>query len=185
VVLGLVAVVILGVVTACGNPSSPSIASANSGQSPEASPSSREIDGCLVTIPQQPGFVPPKPYPLQPPDLYQSVWYGSAPLWTMVDPDGEVWQNLPDDDDDGKLTQKTFWWSEAYPATEEPYPPITLTGRRLDRPGSFETGGPAGGGFREDIGDFILVGLEIPAGCWELTATYRGAELSYVLLVKD
>ncbi|MDQ3659863.1 MAG: hypothetical protein M3454_02135 [Actinomycetota bacterium] len=45
-------------------------------------------------------------------------------------------------------------------------------------------GGPAGGGFREDIGSFMLVDLEIPAGCWELTATYRGAELSYTVEVR-
>jgi hypothetical protein len=47
---------------------------------------------------------------------------------------------------------------------------------------SFEAGG--GGGFREDIGSFILVGIEIPAGCWELTARYGDAELSYVVLVE-
>jgi hypothetical protein len=99
----------------------------------------------------------------------------------MLDPEGEMWEDLPEDD--GRFTQKTFWWSDAYPAKEQPSPPITLTGRRLDGPGSFEAGG-RGGGSRGDIGSFMLVGIEIPAGCWELTATYRGAELSYVVLVK-
>ena len=142
-----------------------------------------ETDGCPVTVPPQPGFVPPKPYPSEPPDLYDSVWYGTAELWTMLSPEGEIWEGLPQGDD-GRFTEKTFWWSEGFPTTEQPAPTITLTGRRLDRPGSFETARRAGGGFREDIGDFMLVGVEIPAGCWELTATYRDAELSYVVLIQ-
>lgn len=101
----------------------------------------------------------------------------------MLNSEGEIWYELPEADE--KFTQKTFWWSAGYPTNEQPLPAIILTGRRLDRPGSFETGGPAGGGMREDIGSFMLVGIEIPAGCWELTATYRGSDLSYVVLIKD
>lgn len=181
--LGVVAIVMAGLVTACGAASSSDLAPASSGQAPEPSVTSRDIGDCPLTIPPQPGFVPPRPYPEQPPDLYQSVWFGSAALWTMLDPEGEVWEDLPEAD--GRFTEKTFWWSEDYRVKDEPSPPITLTGRRLDGRGSFEGGGPGGGGFREDIGDFILVGIEIPAGCWELTATYRGAELSFVVLIKD
>jgi hypothetical protein len=137
---------------------------------------------CALTIPPQPGFVPPKPYPPQPPDVYQSVWYGTAALWTMLGPEGEVWQDLPEDR--GRFTQKTFWWSDSF-FTRKGLTPITVTGRRLDRQGSFEAGVPGGGGFREDIGSFMLVGIEIPAGCWELTARYGDTELSYVVLVED
>jgi hypothetical protein len=100
----------------------------------------------------------------------------------MIDPEGEVWEDLPEDH--GRFSEKTFWWSEAYPPNEEPTAPITLAGQRLDRPGSFDVRGPGGGGFREDIGSFMLVGIEIPAGCWKLTARYMGAELSYTSLVK-
>lgn len=61
----------------------------------------------------------------------------------------------------------------------------SVTGRRLDEPGSFEAGGPGTNGFRKDIGSFMLVGVGIPtAGCWELTARYRDAELTYVVLVE-
>lgn len=147
------------------------------------SPTTRDVGGCPLTIPPRPGLVPPRPYAARPPDLYQAVWYGSAELWTMLDPQGEVWEDLPQDD--GGFTQKTFWWSDGYSPGQEPAPPITVTGRRLDRPGSFEVAGRGGGGFRDDIGSFMLVGLEIPAGCWELTGTYRGADLSYVVLVRD
>ncbi|MDQ3964168.1 MAG: hypothetical protein M3277_09715 [Actinomycetota bacterium] len=101
----------------------------------------------------------------------------------MLSPEGEVWQALPDDDADGRFTQKTFWWSDAY-SPRDGLAPITLVGRRLDRPGTFKEEAPGGGGFRKDIGEFILVGIEIPAGCWELTATYRGTELSYVVSVE-
>lgn len=99
----------------------------------------------------------------------------------MLSPEGEIWQGLPEAD--GRFTQKIIWWSDDHNLEEEPRPTFTLTGRRLDRAGSFETGGPAGGGYRRDIGNFIMVGIEIPSGCWELTAAYRDAELSHVVLV--
>ena len=140
-------------------------------------------DACPVTIPPHPGFVPPKPYPPQAPDLYQAVWYGTTALWTMLSPDGEVWERLPKNS--GMFTQKTFWWSDGYSWTAEPTPSMNVTGRRLDGPGLFEAGGPGTNGFREDIGSFMLVGIGIPAaGCWELTARYGDAELSYVVLVE-
>ena len=150
--------------------------------SAEATEAVGSSDACPLTIPPRPGFVPPKPYPPRAPDLYQSVWYGTAELWTMLDPDGEVWQDLPEDG--GKFTQKTFWWSEDF-SPRKSLTPITITGRRLDRPGSFEARGSGGGGYRYDIGSFMLVGIEIPSGCWELTARYGDAELSYVVLVKS
>jgi hypothetical protein len=38
--------------------------------------------------------------------------------------------------------------------------------------------------FNRDIKNFMLVGLVLPKpGCWEVTASYRGAELVYVLQV--
>jgi hypothetical protein len=37
-------------------------------------------------------------------------------------------------------------------------------------------------GFRHDIKNFMLMGLVLPKpGCWEVTASYRGAKLTYVL----
>jgi hypothetical protein len=156
---------------------------ASSGQVSARSATPREVRGCPLTTPPNPAFVPPESDPPRPPDLYEKEWYGTAALWTWLDPEGEVWKDLPDEDDDGRLSEKTFWWSEAYSQGDERVHPITITARRLDRPGSFETR-PGTGGFREDIGSFMLVGMEIPAGCWELTATYRSAELSYVVLVE-
>lgn len=136
---------------------------------------------CALTIPPQPGFVPPPPYPAQPPPLYDAVWYGSAELWTMLNVNGEAWHDLPRHG--GSLTQKTLWWREGYSAFEEPTPAISVTGRRLDGPAPIvQTDGPGTNGLRADIGAFMLVGVEIPTpGCWELTGRYGDAELSYVV----
>jgi hypothetical protein len=141
-------------------------------------------EACPLTIPR-PGLIPPEPYPSEAPALYQAVWYGTSALWTMLDPEGEVWAGLPVDD--GVFGQKWIWWSDASSRTAESMPPITVTGRQLDGSASFEAkaGGPGNTGFREDIGSFMMVGIEIPAaGCWELTARYGDAELSYVVMVE-
>jgi hypothetical protein len=138
-------------------------------------------DVCPLTIPPQPGFVPPEPYPREAPALYQAVWYGTSELWTMLRPEGEVWAELPTDN--GIFGQKTFWWSDGYSPIA--HPPITVTGRQLDGSESFEAGGPGTNGFRKDISSFMLVGIGIPAaGCWEVTAQYRDAELTYVVAVE-
>jgi hypothetical protein len=103
----------------------------------------------------------------------------------MLDPEGEVWAGLPVDD--GVLGQKWIWWSDASSGTVEPMSPITVTGRQLDGSASLEAmaGGSGNTGFREDIGSFMMVGIEIPAaGCWELTARYGDVELSYVVMVE-
>lgn len=84
-------------------------------------------DVCPLTIPPQPGFVPPEPYPPEPPALYQAVWYGTPELWTMLRPDGEVWSELPLHN--GIFGQKTFWWSDGYSPIADPTPSITVTGR--------------------------------------------------------
>jgi hypothetical protein len=155
-----------------------------SGETPSSSSSSREVDGCPVTVPPDPAFVPPEPYPSRPPDLYDKEWYGTAELWTWLGSEGEVWQDLADDNGDGMLSEKTFWWSEEL-ASGGRLTPITVAARRLDGPGSFRVTAPGGGGYRADIRSFMLVGVKIRAGCWELTARYRNAELSYVVLIKE
>lgn len=147
----------------------------------EQTGTTRTENGCPLTVPPQPGFVPPEPYPAEPPELYQSEWYGTADLWTMLAPEGEVWEGLPGHE--GKFTQKILWWSDDLTSSEEPTP-ITLTGRRLDRQGSLDESRSEGASFREDLGDFMMTGVAIPAGCWELTARYGEANLSYVVQVK-
>lgn len=137
---------------------------------------------CAITRPG-PAFTPPKPYLASPPMAYDSVWYGDAHLWTMLDIGGETWGPWLFATPPG-LPQKTFWWSADWhpEQTGEWEPAITVTGRRLDGSQTF-TFGP-GTNASADFGTAMLVGIDIPSyGCWELTADYRKATLSYVVSV--
>lgn len=75
---------------------------------------------------------------------------------------------------------KTFWWSENFELMK---PGITVTAEHLDGIAPIvKAGGPGTNGSHPDLGDFMLVGVELPAtGCWKLTAEYKGATLSYVM----
>ncbi|HVM35673.1 MAG TPA: hypothetical protein VM784_10050 [Actinomycetota bacterium] len=185
---GLAAAVTVAVVTGCGPPPPSDLGPANAGQSPEASATSREIHGCPVTVPPQSGFVPPKPYPPEPP--LEQVWFGTAELWTLLDREGAVWSGLSVGKGPHPVGDKTLWFSENFStAQREDFSAdadITLTAVHLD--GSARTVVQEGGvpSFNSGIKNFMLVPLGLPeAGCWELTATYRNAELSYVFLIKD
>ena len=187
----VVIVVLAGLMPGCGEASSSSI-SADPGGSPAPSPSSREVDGCPVTVPPRPGFAPPDPYPPEPYPSVPSndaVWYGNAELWTILDSTGAVWSGLPVGKD-GHIGDKTLWFSEKFSTAEgEDFSgndDITVTA--VDRDGSTPEVVEEGGvpSFNDDIRNFLLVGLAVPApGCWEVTASYEGTELSYVMLVKD
>jgi hypothetical protein len=136
---------------------------------------------CPLTRPDPPFFAP-EPWPRTPPGRYGAAWYGTADLWTMLAPAGEVWAGLPAGPN-GAYGQKTFWWSVRWSIEEERMPSISVSGRRLDGPGSFQVGPPGTNAFA-DFGVAMLVGIDIPsAGCWELTGRYRDAELSYVVWV--
>lgn len=146
-----------------------------------SAPSSSAVEAsCAVTRPDPP-FVAPPPYPATAP--YGLSWFGSESLWTMLDPEGEVWEfpNGPD-----HLGEKTFWWSMDWPgAADEPQPGITVVGTRLDGTATF-TAGPGTNAQHPDFGEAMLVGVAIPSpGCWQLTASYRDAVLSFVIWIAD
>ena len=88
-----------------------------------------------MTVPPQPGFVPPEPYPSEPP--FEQVWYGTAELWTILDPNGAVWRDLPVGKD-GSVGDKTLWFSERFSTAEDEdftgNADITVTAERLDGP---------------------------------------------------
>jgi hypothetical protein len=155
-------------------------------------PTTRDIGGCPVTVPR-PGFVPPKPYPPEPPLLpepYRNVWYGTPELWTILDQNGAVWRGLPIGEGPHAIGNKTLWFSENFSTAKgEDFSgdaEITVTAVDLDgsAPKVVETG-PGVPSFNRDIKNFILVGLGLPeVGCWKVTARYKSAELTYVLLVE-
>jgi hypothetical protein len=153
-------------------------------QEEEAAVDAREA--CPLTMPGNTPFTPAAQAPEGPPELYDSVWYGTPSLWTMVGHAGQVWSDLPVGEE-GNLTQKTFWWAEGYVFDEEPAPQITVTAEHIDGSGpTVKAGGPGTNGTHPDLGSFMLVGLELPQeGCWKISAEYKDATLSYVVWVGD
>jgi hypothetical protein len=127
---------------------------------------------CLVTLPPSPAFIPPGPYQSSPDE--NGFWFGDRELWVRLPIELTARQG-----------DKLFVWSTEYkdPARESK-PALVVTGRRLDgesRPFVAQNatnvlslrGGPA-----------MLIGITVPeAGCWELTAFYRSATVSFVVSV--
>ena len=136
-------------------------------------------NSCHVTQPPNLPFIPPSPY--SPNALWNDFWYGTDSLWTAVPRNG-VWSALPHNPEG--YTQKVFWWRKGYSWKEEPEPPLSVTGRRLDAPAPSLNVSRATNAFAEDIGSAMLVGVDFPTlGCWEITGRYTGTELSFVVWV--
>jgi len=144
------------------------------------SPTYLPLKSCPVTQPPDPPFTPPPPYPSEAP--YEGeFWYGTEALWTMLGFDG-AWRGLPDHGD--HYVQKVFWWNEDYDWQAEPIPEFKVTLRRLDGPAPVFESTEATNAFA-DFGSAILTGVEIPTlGCWQVTGSYRGVELSFVVQVE-
>lgn len=134
--------------------------------------------GCPITRPPNPAFVPPvPPAPASPSVRGGAFWYGTPALWTSVQRDGN-WSALPYQD--GAYTQKVFWWSQGY----DWQTPLTVTGRRIDGSAPPLRASAATNAYAGDIGEAILVGVEIPsAGCWQITGHLKGVDLSFLVWV--
>jgi hypothetical protein len=136
-------------------------------------------DSCPVTRAPEPRFTPPSPFPRYPESGF--FWHGTSSLWTAV-PVSRTWENLPHDEQG--YTQKVFWWNENYFWRSEPQPELTVTGERLDAPTPALHASKATNGFHPTLQSFMLVGVEIPTpGCWQITAEYKGSQLSFVVWV--
>jgi hypothetical protein len=150
--------------------------------------SSAGANSCPVTVPPQPGFVPPAPYPREPP--FEQAWYGTPELWTILDAKGAVWSDLPVGEGPHAIGNKTLWFSADFStAQDEDFSgDAKITVAAVDLDGSAPMVVQEGGvpSFNRDIKNFLLVGLGLPEpGCWEVTARYKGAALTYVLLVEE
>lgn len=137
-------------------------------------------ESCPLILPGEVAFTPASQTPDSPPSVYGVVWYGTPDLWTMIDPDGEINSRRWLEDD------KTFWWSKLY-LSEDPSE-ISLTAEQLNGSApSVHERVSAGRGFNPFMSvptheSVTMVGVELPEpGCWELTAEYKGATLSYVV----
>lgn len=125
-------------------------------------------------------FTPPPDHPPVPPDLYDSVWHGSDELWTMISNAGAVWDGLPQNTP-GLYTQKVFWWSDGYDAFNDPAT-LEVSAVEIETAQEFVfAGSDVTSGFRPDIGHFMISGVELPPGCWQLTGHYEGTSTSIVV----
>lgn len=146
-------------------------------------------ESCPVTVPGVDAFTPAEATPDDPPSVYDVVWFGTPDLWTIVNQKGEVWRDLPRGAN-GTLTERTFWWSENYSADNPGE--ITLTAEQIGGAGlRYENSRRAGAGFSPFMTQpthesVTVMGLALPdPGCWRVTASYKGATLSYVVWVED
>ncbi|MEE8332003.1 MAG: hypothetical protein V3R84_09555 [Acidimicrobiia bacterium] len=131
-----------------------------------AEPVTTEQFECPVTVPN--AFTPPDPYPRA---ATFGVWHGTAELWTVLGPDGEY------------LVTKGLWWSRNFPGgAEEEQPDISIVAVRLDADAPQMTSAhPGTNAHTPQDRWFMINGVDPEAsGCWELTATYKGASLTYV-----
>lgn len=137
---------------------------------------------CAATTPANRPFVPPAPYPPQAPGE-GTAWYGTDALWTVLDTDG-TWRALPHDDEGYR--QKVFLWRPGYDGRVEQWPEVMVAGQRLDADAPPLFAEPATNAYRRDFGGWaMLVGVEVPTpGCWQLTATYRGASVTFIVRVE-
>jgi hypothetical protein len=141
---------------------------------PATSFASSEVPAsCPVTLPSNPAFVPPGPYPEVPPGR-GIFWHGTPGLWTMLSPDGMV-----------DTRDKRFWWSPGFrPIGTEP--PLKIEGRRLDgeapplaQPWVTNAHAPEFGGWT------MLIIADFPThGCWKVTGSYGADSVTFVVWVK-
>jgi hypothetical protein len=139
---------------------------------PEDTTGTAEGRVCVVTAPVVPAFVPPDPFPSSPPT---GDWYGTADLWTSIDPGGTVWHEDP---------LGSLWWSRQFDASTENRPDISVTAERLDAAApAVQYGYPDGSTTNAmDVrtGQLMEVDVQLGDGCWRLTADYKDHQLSYV-----
>jgi hypothetical protein len=159
---------------ACAAP--PAAASA-----PEATSAPAAAQDCPVTLPPDDPFVPPDPWPATPPGE-DEYWYGDASLWTALPRDGR-WAGLS-----LPMGDKFWWWSAAFDVNEDSTPGLTVTARPVVLAGGETPGEPvraskATNGYHPSFHWAMLVGLKVPAGCWEVTGEYRGQGLTFTLWV--
>jgi hypothetical protein len=131
-------------------------------------------DECPATRPPEPGLDPPAPWSAPPPD---QVWFGTADLWTAL-PDGT-----------SPVPRKSVWWSRNFPGgAEEEQPEVSVTWRRLDDPSApvVRAEPPGTNAYTPGTGWFMIASKLDPVGigCWEVTGSYKGHELTYVYEVR-
>jgi hypothetical protein len=150
---------------------------------------------CLTTLAPNPTFVPPAQYLFDAPK--GAFWYGTDQLWTALGFDGK-W-NMRDNVLHGKgyRTKLTFW-SRAFDWRTETEPKLVIIAKRLDVEAPSVVVAHANAVFipshstaaiapaiARDVAPGMMTAIDIPtAGCWEVTAHYRGHKLPFIVSVE-
>jgi hypothetical protein len=139
---------------------------------------------CPITRAPDTAFVPPAPYPPEPPERYvNEFWYGTPELWTMLGTEA-TWSGLPHNQ--YGYSQKIFWWSQHFDVSTDPYPALKVILEQLDTdaPSSLQVAAEEATNASADFGTAMLTGVDLPTlGCWKITGQYQKAELSFVVWV--
>jgi uncharacterized protein (TIGR03435 family) len=99
--------------------------------------------------------------------------YGNGKLWTTLPADG-ILDVVPDEH--GRLSEKFVWDRTVHGH-------LSVSGRRLDGPGNFQTGPLGELSPGRDTG-LLVEGLVFPSeGCWQVTGSAGDAELAFVMYV--
>lgn len=172
----LIAIAVAGL-SACG------VAAGDESATPEDVFVSR--DGCPVTEVSKLGFIAPTPkaaiytenfptpssYPNEYPEP-DAVWYGSEGLWTVLSLNGKGDE------------RKTVFWSTNFPGgTVEEQPDLQVTWSRLDGGEQVTVANDRStNAYTPEHGWFMITSPteKLPAGCWQVEATYKGSTLTYV-----
>ena len=125
---------------------------------------------CPVTQPPSPPFIPPAVFAGVP--QLEEFWYGSAALWTRLPNTGDFL--LP-----GRV-QKVFYWRPGFDGRVEQRPAMVVRLERLDAPSPrVEITNVTNAFF--DGSWAMLVGVVAPSpGCWQVTAQYQDASLTFI-----
>jgi hypothetical protein len=163
------------------------IPAASSGRAVSAHNDTRAVPAsCPVTLPSDPAFIPPDPYPTVPPG--PGFWHGTPGLWARLDSTG-VWTGIPSHStlapNEISTRNKFFWWTPDYRPIGPPDPRLKVEARRLDAPAPalpqpWVTNAhvPEWGGWT------MLIMLDLPTlGCWEVKGTYGADTISFVVWV--
>ena len=135
---------------------------------------------CLTTLPPHPPFVPPEPY-LQQLPANGMFWYGTDALWTHLGIDGKLEMR------NNVMTTKLVFWSREFDFRKELEPKLIVTGKRLDGDAPSVAVAHANAVFvTGPMPAAMMTGFDIPtAGCWEITAHYKGHALTFIVSVVE
>ena len=162
---------------ACNSPSTSFTGDPTPAGFQETKFTNNQLSACPVTQPPEAAFIPPEPWPSQPPGP-DEFWFGDRGLWTALPIDGS-WGQLA-------LGEKFFWWSEEFVVSQDETPDLKVTARRLDGDSPAFQVSEATNAFHESINWAMLVGVNLASpGCWEFTGHYKDHQLSFVVWVPE